>query len=1364
MNEINWNQFMLKNSNPQEAFETICRNLFLREYKVSSHGFTSNYNQIGLETEPVHFKGKYYGFQCKYSESENGAALYKQVYDSLDKAVKLYPQLDVVIIYTNLDVKPNVSKQELEESKVTNRIKIHKLGMENDIEIRWFLKSNFEKALNDVKNYDLYRTFFSSQNLRGLLNDAITHDDRTFLASEQFIDLSLNGKKFSNIKEDILSQNISIIIGSAGTGKSEILKNLYFQCETQYLSNINTVFSDSDISIPIFLRMRECLNGDLEGLLRNRLKDFDVDFLNKRNHYIYFLDGIDEISTGDFGGVITYITRLESQETTKAFVLTSRNNTTNLTTVLRDLKPKVYTIEPLNSNAVEDYFSRYNNPEKQKKLQEIKENNPSFFEDITDIFSAVLFNKNIFQIDETTTKIDLIKFNAEKLVENNQKYSLINLPEPKLLSVEKILGQVSELMQRSGNISVSQEDLQRIIDKLFPNCSYLQVDEIIDFISEMFFEHSFYELSGRRYSYRHKRYFEFYLYSAVKNVFYDNPAILRELRLLSNQDFIINIFLLQELKNNILNNNLQRTLVLRFFEAYLGQAYLCNVKSPWLVSKELLLWDTDFYLQSPYLNDFLCTKREEDLRDFIKNDPLSISKFLTTKNYYSFVKQYHIANGIDIRKLLIETYFLSEEWLEQAAQKDQSSLWYCKCVIDGESINDVYINLCCLEAVTINDVEHYRYNLNKANVVAEFFEMAIEYFNEWLVSIVTVIPVRHLEALSYVLLRSHNLRHIQTHEGLSPISAAIVDRVNSFVEHYEIHTITLYKVLTGDTIQGEDIQQQAKTANTTHCETWQENFELNSYIGSLYRDFEPYCYDCKLGIALREKMSFSYLKRKTDVLPTILEEVKKFNLVCKNRFSHYNAIFIGEIIAYFNVGSSEVKKFIADLRRYSSVVSTFQVLYTIMKSNPKLFSIIANPSLITSEYEKVSKDLSHYDYTLELGFMYATMISCFDILKADSLFERALNNSVFRPISQKENLIDYHLSSCLLTAYNNYWFSNEELELLIRRQYVIMKIAKDTLYNGADYGYFKYLIEQSCPHLLNIFETLDIESIKIEREIEWESFGSNLPKENVSIDNISEYYNCNISGINYSSISVWEELIGIELMYDSELNILYKVLDEKIFPGAESTKISNCFHIIIAVLISNIKTRPKVIDFIIRHTGRMGLVYMIKSFALIGDDQSGRHYIEMLMKLCETIVYPLTWNMKKIEGLNNNTEKIVDIVCDSKTNDWEVESQECIMIYKLDPKISVRWDQPEMQEPYTEQWAKKHSNKKASSVRYYIYYREEKIKTFNMVWVDDYKALIPMPNITNKHIDRKSYSFSCLINHDIDTLNRYIMSSGLIVD
>lgn len=380
------------------------------------------------------------------------------------------------------------------------------------------------------------------------------------------------------------------------------------------------------------------------------------------------------------------------------------------------------------------------------------------------------------------------------------------------------------------------------------------------------------------------------------------------------------------------------------------------------------------------------------------------------------------------------------------------------------------------------------------------------------------------------------------------------------------------------------------------------------------------------------------------------------------------------------------------------------------------------------------------------------------------MFEIAINNSVFRPIFRKEKIIDYHLVSCLIIAYNNCWFSNEELERLIRRVYIILKIAKDTLDSGAYSEFFKYLVEQCSPHLLDTFDGLNMESKNPERTIGWEDLSSTISKENISFDNLSDYYSCEVVGVNFSSISVWEELIGFELEHDSELTILYQTLEKNYFPGFELTKMSHCFHVITAVLISNVKTFPKATSFIMEHAGRLGLVNQIKAFALIGDDQSGRQYVEMLLKLCEALVYPSAEHKKNIELLNNQTDKIVNLVCNSKTGDWDVDCEKNIMYYLPDQRISVRWKQYEEYEPFDESWATKYPDKKAYSTQYYIYQEERIIKVFNMVWVDGYRALIPMPDITNKHIDRKSYRLACLVNDNIENLNRYIISSGLIVD
>lgn len=1366
MNNINWNQFEIKNSNPREAFETMCRHIFLRQYKVSSHAFSANYNQTGLETEPISFSGEYYGFQCKYSTSGNSDALYKEVYDSLKKAVDTCPHLNTIIIYTNLDIKPNVTKVELALTTKSNRIKIARLARDKGITIRWFLKANFESALNEDNNYDLYRAFFYSQDTNGLLNSAITYDERTFLTSSQFIDLPVNGTKFSSIQNEILSNQLSVVTGAAGTGKSELLKKLYLEAEAKYKSSLKQVHAPNNVQIPIFIRLRECINGNLETLLRDRLNDFCINLANNQNPYIIFLDGVDEVPTIDFHNVISFIW-YHNANSHNSFVLSSRLNTPNLTMILRDLETKIYTVDDLKTDDVELYFNNLNDADKSKKLADIKSTNSTFLDDITDIFSAVLLSENITQIDDKTTKVDLIKLNSEQRIEKHSKLLSINLPEPKVLSITSILSCASEKMQRSGIISISRSELQDIIRTQFSNCSYLEVDHIIDVICELFFDVSPAKDLQVRYSYKHKRYFEFYLYIAVKNVFYDNPSILRELRLLSNRDFILHIFLIQELKENTLSANLEKVLTLRFFEAYLSNDYLSGEVSPWFSDEKFLISSSESFSYSSELRRYLCTKQIEDFKDFLRIDPLHIRGFLTLDNYYSFVKEYYKANGVDIRETLKEFYTISDDQLLKAKDKDVYSYLYCMCVIDNVPVADVYKSIVSSElTVRDNDLDYYPTSINHSDFVIAFFELAVDYFNDWVLKAIETLSINHLEVLCYILLRVKNLKHIIKNAGqLSPLSQALCNRITqSESESYETNTNVLYGVLTGHVIQENSIQIRAQKSNTGHYETWRRNIELNSYTLMLLKE-SPYHADYKLGITLRQIIHEYYSERKNEILSAVLTEINKYNLIYQNRFSYNTACFVGEILSTLDFTDTEIRQFVVELKKYRSVISIFQILYIIMLKNPPRFKAVANPNIITFEYVEASKDISYYDFNSDLGYQYATMMSQFDMFKADALFENAVNNSIFRPIFRHEDMIDFHLPKCLLNVYNNRWLSDVEIEVSIKRMYSILKVAKETLDSGGYETYFKYAIEKCCPYLKDMLDDLSADKPENpDQLIGWESGSSTIIVKDLTPDNLSQYYNCKVDGINYSSRPVWEELIRFEYSQNKQLSLLYETLENNYYPHNRFSKINKCFPIITAILLSNMQTHTQAVDFIMKHAGRMGLVNIIEAATFMGEDTLGKQCFYQLLRMCEAMVYPSgKHNEDAITSVEQNSH-LIRKVCNSKPKDWNTDDENCVMTYILDHKVTIKWDPYEEHEPFKEEWATNHPDRDARSVNYYLFYGETLIKKFELVYVDGYRALLPMPNYETKHISRTDYQFSRLVNSSVKMLNEYIARSRLVVD
>lgn len=148
MIELDWAKFEILNKKYANAFETLCLHLFSRYVHTECIG--ADFNQAGLETEPVKYKGKFYGFQSKYFSPSMD---YKQIEHSVQLALTSYPDLDVIKIFYNCNARLSASstKQELDK-KAKNR----------GVKLEWLGRSYFEVALNKKENLDLCQLFFGA--------------------------------------------------------------------------------------------------------------------------------------------------------------------------------------------------------------------------------------------------------------------------------------------------------------------------------------------------------------------------------------------------------------------------------------------------------------------------------------------------------------------------------------------------------------------------------------------------------------------------------------------------------------------------------------------------------------------------------------------------------------------------------------------------------------------------------------------------------------------------------------------------------------------------------------------------------------------------------------------------------------------------------------------------------------------------------------------------------------------------------------------------------------------------------------------------------------------------------------------------
>ncbi|WP_042276247.1 hypothetical protein [[Clostridium] dakarense] len=384
----------------------------MRKNKKTSYDYSYNMNEAGLEFQPIYNEvdKKWYGAQCKYFTSGSSKSKYDQIYKSLSKAFSIYKgKLDVVYIYTNDELKPICTEEEINSESKTSRVKITRESKEENIEVKWIQSDNILDVIREESNLDLYKMYFLDSRENDFIQEGITIEENTFLQSNEFINLKFeNGQTLEDVSCNILSSKFKLILGNAGTGKSIGMKYLYRKLLIQYNNYYKGEIEwDENIYIPVFIKLRECSNGNLEELIRERFKDYGLNHIDKINNYFYFFDGLDEISYYDISKITYFIKSLSEKNNIKGIIVSSRSNSNNLSYFRQEVSWKEYKFDKLNYIDIMNYFKSKGVLGKQEKLELLSQS--AIVNQIDDIFSINLLWENIDNIDKKTSKIDIIE-------------------------------------------------------------------------------------------------------------------------------------------------------------------------------------------------------------------------------------------------------------------------------------------------------------------------------------------------------------------------------------------------------------------------------------------------------------------------------------------------------------------------------------------------------------------------------------------------------------------------------------------------------------------------------------------------------------------------------------------------------------------------------------------------------------------------------------------------------------------------------------------------------------------------------------------------------------------------------------------
>lgn len=608
MQKISWNQFKVKNENPTKSFENLCYHLFCRKFSINE-GIKADFNQAGLETEPIFFNGKHHGFQAKFFEPKID---YSQIKKSVKIALKRSKgRLDRIHIYINVDCR--TSSQAAKD--------IVKLAQKDSVEVEWIVKSNFEILLNQPSNLDLTQLYFGLGDELGFIESSCNPEILTFLLSSNYLTLpfKLGNKSIQRLRQSILrySQSAFLLTGSPGSGKTIFMHKLLQEFGGLNKDSKNHMLDilEKNQAVPIQVNLKNCATDSLENILRGRQNDSRV--RGKQLGFIYLFDGLDELSERRADHVLAYMHELKQQNSTRKIIISCRSGNMN------KVKAKIYfpelleyQIDNLNEKFIKKYFDARNDTTKINQLKKLKGKNHALINEIKDILLIQLLWETIRELDEKSNVLDLLEKKI-KLLLNEPKHKKniedLNLPNPKEEKIIALNQDISFEFQKRYQFRFSEKSLQELILSRFPRIDYESANAILNYLADFFFENSYSRDSkNQTFIYQHRRYQEIFFVQKLKAEYEKHPRILRDLRVLSNRD-LFELFLKYLKKEYQIENDLPKLIELNLIDLYLGRR---------------IGWEADepFYMNSSEFIPALVNQSDLAIEELVADDNLQIEK------------------------------------------------------------------------------------------------------------------------------------------------------------------------------------------------------------------------------------------------------------------------------------------------------------------------------------------------------------------------------------------------------------------------------------------------------------------------------------------------------------------------------------------------------------------------------------------------------------------------------------------------------------------------------------------------------------------------------------------------------------------
>lgn len=1041
MQRIDFNQFKVKNPNYREAFEELCYYLFCREFNLSE-GVRSDFNETGLETKPILFKGKHYGFQAKFFEHKIDGDQIKQ---SIEKAISHFKStLDVIYVYLNSPLGTR--------AKYTGEIE--KIAKQGKISIKWVVPSNLKALLTRPSNLDLAQLYFGHGDEFGFIKSNRDPSIVTLLQSSVYLTLPFKGlSNGKNVRKRILKnlETVSLVLGHPASGKTIFIHRLLFELgglNKRKAEEMRSVI-ETNQALPMLINLKDCIHDSIENIIRNRQKDYKV--ARGSLGFIYLFDGLDELSTEKADYILSYIFGLTKNDQTRKVIVSCRSGNQNRYLFKTYFPTAIeYEIDSLDHKYIDRYFSAKNDKKKLDKLGVLRNENGGLLKEIKDAFLITLLWDTIDNLDPGSSFIDLFHHKINLLLEDprfKKNIEELNLLEPKKNAIIALSQDISFEFHRRFQYRFNQEEIQKIILEKFPSLTYKDTNAVFSYLCSNFFTPRSTESDNEEsYIYQHRRYQEFFLAQKLKYEYEKNRRILRE-NLLSNVDFLESIFLRYLRQQYEKENNLPKLIELNLIDVYLGKHsgygaddYYYNNSSSFIPS--LALQEADVF-------ERLLADENLRVREKVAIDPNNIVNFSRTgKN--------------DFAKELLAEF---ERTIKNAQQKkregnkepidalneiiwDQWQSWlYIKLVIKREKIDGIFHNLIRGSYQHFSSDRQYSFEESgREKLLKSFLRVCLNDKRQQLIKLIDQFDEYEFLALLSTLSEVDCVSHFIKEKPLQKKIKKFLSSYFKEISEENVFLLFYKKFLNIELTEGEEkfAREQLSKIRQEEPVEWRlrkVNFKyaLISYsldentFPSLLKDSEEhlprYYNELSLFAALFHDFT-DVLRANKKIAQTIRNYLSYVGTHEKFKGSYLKAdmallwsrIFIE---AQENVDNLLVLKNL--LINEENDIASWVFLRDLRVQNPQLFNKITNEQ----EVEKISQRLENWDDDfpsfVDRCFDVAILFSTLNKERAVFFISKGINEGILRHGWRKDSIVSYYLVEALDILWRNNWAPKQEL-------------------------------------------------------------------------------------------------------------------------------------------------------------------------------------------------------------------------------------------------------------------------------------------------------------------------------------------------